>query len=77
MEFIYVNILIIINHGIQFKNINNDLANKQNKIIIEIHDDGRGIDLQKIVNRALEKGLITPKEADFLSAEQIMNIIFK
>jgi two-component system chemotaxis sensor kinase CheA len=50
--------------------------NKQNKIIIEIHDDGRGIDLQKIVNRALEKGMITLKEANYLSAEQIMNIIF-
>lgn len=48
----------------------------QNKIVIEIHDDGRGIDLQKIVNRALEKNLITKKEADYLSAEQIMNIIF-
>lgn len=48
----------------------------QNKIIIEIHDDGRGIDLKKIVNRALEKNLISKKEADYLSAEQIMNIIF-
>ncbi len=48
----------------------------QNKIIIEVHDDGQGIDLEKIVNRALEKNLITQKEADFLSAEQIMNIIF-
>lgn len=50
--------------------------NHQNKITIEIHDDGRGIDLQKIVARALEKGMITPKEAEYLSAEQIMNIIF-
>lgn len=48
----------------------------QNKIIIEIHDDGRGIDLQKILNRALEKGLITQREASYLTAEQIMNIIF-
>ena len=48
----------------------------QNKIIIEVHDDGRGIDLKKIVNRALEKGMITQKEAEYLSAEQIMNIIF-
>ena len=48
----------------------------QNKIIIEIHDDGRGIDLKKIVNRALEKGMITQKESEYLSAEQIMNIIF-
>lgn len=48
----------------------------QNKIIIEIHDDGRGIDLQKIVNRALEKNMISQREAEYLSAEQIMNIIF-
>ena len=48
----------------------------ENKIIIEIHDDGRGIDLQKILDRALEKNLITKREADYLSAEQIMNIIF-
>ena len=48
----------------------------QNKIVIEVHDDGRGIDLKKIVNRALEKGMITQKEAEYLSAEQIMNIIF-
>ena len=50
--------------------------NLQNKIVIEVHDDGRGIDLKKIVARALEKGMITQKEADYLSAEQIMNIIF-
>lgn len=48
----------------------------QNKIIIEVHDDGRGIDLKKIVSRALEKNMITKKESEYLSAEQIMNIIF-
>src|SRR5574344_462781 len=51
--------------------------NSQNKIIIEINDDGRGIDLKKIVKRALEKNIITQKEADCYSAEQIMNIIFR
>ena len=50
--------------------------NHQNKITIEVHDDGRGIDLKKIVARALEKGMITQKESEYLSAEQIMNIIF-
>ena len=48
----------------------------QTKIIIEIHDDGRGIDLKKIVKRALEKNMITQKEAEYLTDEQIMNIIF-
>ncbi len=50
--------------------------NLQNKIVIEVHDDGRGIDLKQIVARAVEKGMITSKEAEYLSAEQIMNIIF-
>ena len=48
----------------------------ENKIIIEVNDDGRGIDLEVIKKRALEKNLITEKELEFLTNEQIMNIIF-
>ena len=48
----------------------------ENKIIIEVNDDGRGIDIEKIKNRALEKKLITEKECMYLTDEQIMNIIF-
>lgn len=48
----------------------------ENKIVIEVNDDGRGIDLEVIKKRALEKHLITEKELEYLTNEQIMNIIF-
>lgn len=43
-------------------------------IIIEITDDGRGLDPKKILNKAIEKGLVDP--ADELSDIQIQNLIF-
>ena len=48
----------------------------ENKIVIEVNDDGRGIDLEVIKKRAIEKKLITEKELEYLTNEQIMNIIF-
>lgn len=48
----------------------------ENKIVIEVNDDGRGIDLEVIKRRAVEKKLITEKELEYLTNEQIMNIIF-
>ena len=50
--------------------------NLENKIVIEITDDGRGIDLEKIKQRAIDKKLITPKECSYLTDEQVMNMIF-
>lgn len=43
-------------------------------IIIEIIDDGKGIDPEKIRNKALEKGLIEDKQA--LSVEELHALIF-
>lgn len=47
-----------------------------NKIIIEIKDDGRGINLAKIKEKALQKGFLTQEELNSMSDEQITNIIF-
>jgi len=47
---------------------------KGNHVVIEVEDDGRGIDLEKVRNKALEKGLISPAEA--LSEREIMELIF-
>ncbi len=44
-------------------------------IVIEVKDDGRGLDNQKILNKAIEKGLIT-KESN-LSTTEIHRLIFK
>lgn len=44
------------------------------RIVIEISDDGRGIDPQKILDKAVEKGLV-PSGAG-LTEEDILNLIF-
>lgn len=54
------------------------LAAKQdgNKVIIEITDNGRGINLEKIKEKAIQKGFLTREEIDSMTNEQITNIIF-
>lgn len=47
-----------------------------NKVIIEIKDDGRGINLTKLKEKAVQKGFLTQEEVNSMSDEQIMNIIF-
>src|SRR5579863_63750 len=43
---------------------------------IEISDDGSGLDLEKIRNKALDKGLITEAAAERMSEREIGNLIF-
>lgn len=54
------------------------LAAKQvgNKVIIEITDDGRGINIEKIKEKAIQKGFLTKEEINSMTNEQITNIIF-
>lgn len=47
------------------------------EIIIEIVDDGRGIDPNKIRSKILEKGLVSADECEKLSDWQVLNYIFK
>lgn len=47
-----------------------------NNVIIEIIDDGRGVNIQKIREKAVRKGYLTEQEADSMTDEQITNIIF-
>lgn len=48
---------------------------ESNNIIIEVTDDGRGLDLQKIRNKAGEKGLFSEEELDQMSARELYQII--
>ena len=48
----------------------------ENKIIINITDDGRGLDVEKIKQKALEKGLLTPDEIENIDEEHLVNLIF-
>ncbi|KIG16977.1 Signal transduction histidine kinase CheA [Enhygromyxa salina] len=47
-----------------------------NRVIIELSDDGRGMDWQGIRERAVQRGFITRDEADALSPAQALNLIF-
>ncbi len=46
-------------------------------IIIEIADDGKGIDAEKIRDKAIEKGVVGAADAANMSDQQILQLIFK
>ncbi len=46
-------------------------------IVIEVTDDGRGLDTQKIRTKAIDNGLATPAELDRLSDVDIYKFIFR
>jgi len=48
-----------------------------NQVIVEIIDDGRGIDSQKVKTRAIERGLLKREEASRLSEADILDLIFR
>lgn len=50
--------------------------NEGNHIVISIQDDGKGIDTDKIKNKAIDKGLITAQQAAEMTKREALNIIF-
>ncbi|HTC64216.1 MAG TPA: chemotaxis protein CheA [Candidatus Saccharimonadales bacterium] len=46
------------------------------QVVIEIADDGAGIDTSRVKNKALERGLITPQQAANMSERELLNLIF-
>lgn len=46
-----------------------------NHVIIEISDDGAGINRQKVVQKALSSGIITEEQVDNLSEQQVFQLI--
>ena len=46
------------------------------QVNIEIGDDGAGIDVVRVKQKAIEKGLLRPEEADKLSEREAVNLIF-
>ncbi|ACI20735.1 chemotaxis protein CheA [Thermodesulfovibrio yellowstonii] len=49
---------------------------KGTQIVIDISDDGKGIDYEAVKAKAITKGLITLEEAEKMSEEAIINLIF-
>ncbi|PYV95506.1 MAG: hypothetical protein DMG89_21370 [Acidobacteria bacterium] len=48
-----------------------------NQVIVEVSDDGRGIDSQKVKMKAVEKGLLTTDEATRLNEAEILDFVFR
>jgi two-component system chemotaxis sensor kinase CheA len=46
------------------------------QVNIEISDDGAGIDVERVKQKAIEKGLLRPEQAAKLSEREAMNLIF-
>ncbi|VEP15896.1 CheA-like two-component hybrid sensor and regulator [Hyella patelloides LEGE 07179] len=47
------------------------------KTIIEIKDDGKGIDIEKIKNRAIERKLITAEQGENLGSSRLLELLFE
>ena len=47
-----------------------------NNVIIEVSDDGNGIDTESVKNKAIERGLVTPEQAENLSQKEIIDFLF-
>ncbi len=48
-----------------------------NQVIVEVTDDGRGIDAQKVKAKAIQQGLIASSEANNLSEGQVFDLVFR
>jgi two-component system, chemotaxis family, sensor kinase CheA len=48
-----------------------------NQVIVEISDDGAGIDSRRIKAAAIERGLLSPAAADHTSESELLNLIFQ
>ncbi|MED1202053.1 chemotaxis protein CheA [Heyndrickxia acidicola] len=48
-----------------------------NHVFIEITDDGAGINRQRVLDKAISKGIISPEDAGILSDNQIYDLIFE
>ena len=47
-----------------------------NKVVIDVIDDGQGFNLEKIKDRAVSRGFLTQEDIDTMTDDAIMNIIF-
>ena len=45
-------------------------------VVIEVADDGGGIDLQKVRDKAVRKGIVSPENAHTLTEQEIIDLIF-
>ena len=53
-----------------------DAYHDGDQVVIEVCDDGRGLDREKIVSRAIERGILSAEEAARLNESEALQLIF-
>ena len=56
-------------------NITLTVSRKGENVLININDDGRGIDVERVKEKAVENGIITQEEADKISHQEAVQLI--
>lgn len=57
--------------------INLKAYHEGNNVIIEVSDDGSGINFEKVKNKAYEKGMLSADEVEELSNEKLVKLLFE
>ena len=47
-----------------------------NNVVIEVRDDGNGIDTEAVRNKAIDRGIITPEQAENMSEKESIDLLF-
>lgn len=47
-----------------------------NNVVIEVRDDGNGIDTEAVRNKAIERGIITPEQAENMNEKESIDLLF-
>ncbi|RKD34457.1 chemotaxis protein CheA [Thermohalobacter berrensis] len=78
-----------IDHGIESPDERNKLGKDEtgtlklkaypdgNHVVIEVEDDGRGIDIEKVRKKAIERGIVSEDRAKDLPKEEIIEFLFE
>jgi two-component system chemotaxis sensor kinase CheA len=53
-----------------------DAYHQGNQVVIEVSDDGRGINHEKLMRKAVEAGIVSHEETKSLSHDEILKLIF-
>ncbi|WP_109486695.1 chemotaxis protein CheW [Occallatibacter savannae] len=56
--------------------LNLDARHEAGHVVVEIADDGRGLDAERIAKSAMSKGLVTAEKLDRMTAKEKMSLIF-
>ena len=57
--------------------INLNAYQEGNNVVIEVKDDGKGIDVEKVRKKAIDKGTITKEQAEVMSDKEIIDLLFR